>query len=116
MPKYLFQATHTTPGVQKLLTEGGSSRQEEFERLAAEQGGTLESFYYAFGTTDLFMVFNLPDAATAAAMSMNISSAGALTLTTTQLITPKEIDVASAKTVTSRPPGNRPTMPPVEND
>ena len=105
MAKFLFQANYTSQGVQGLLKEGGSSRRRVFEDMAKEQGGTLESFYYAFGGTDLFLTFDLPDTATAAAVSLSIGAGGALSITTVQLITPEEIDEACNKTVTYRPPG-----------
>ncbi len=105
MPKYLFQANYTAQGLQGLLKEGGSSRRQVFEDIADEQGGTLESFYYAFGGTDLYLTFELPDTATASAVSLRIGAGGALSITTVQLITPEEIDEACAKTVTYRPPG-----------
>ena len=105
MPKYLLRANYTTEGFQGLLKEGGTSRRQVFEALAREQGGTLESFYYALGGADLYMTFDLPDTATAAAVSMTISAGGALNITTVQLITPEEIDAACGKTVTYRLPG-----------
>ncbi|MCY4555493.1 MAG: GYD domain-containing protein [Chloroflexi bacterium] len=105
MPKYLFQANYTTEGFQGLLKEGGTSRRQVFEELAREQGGVLESFYYALGGSDLYMTFELPDTATAAAVSMTIGAGGALNITTVQLISPEEIDAASGKTVTYRLPG-----------
>lgn len=105
MPKYLFQANYTAQGLRGLLNEGGSSRRQVFEDIANEQGGTLESFYYAFGGTDLYLTFELPDTATASAVSLSIGAGGALSITTVQLITPEEIDEACAKTVTYRPPG-----------
>lgn len=106
MPKYLFQANYTATGIQGLLKEGGSSRRQVFEDMAKDQGGSLESFYYAFGGTDLFLTFDLPDTATAAAVSLSIGAGGALGITTVQLITPEEIDEACAKTVNYRPPGS----------
>lgn len=105
MPKYLFQANYTAQGLQGLLKEGGTSRRRVFGEMASEQGGTLESFYYAFGGTDLYLTFDLPDTATAAAVSLNIGAGGALNITTIQLITPEEIDEACGKTVTYRLPG-----------
>jgi len=105
MPKYLFQANYTAQGLRGLLKEGGSSRRQVFEDIANEQGGTLESFYYAFGGTDLYLTFELPDTATASAVSLRIGAGGALSITTVQLITPEEIDEACEKTVTYRPPG-----------
>ena len=105
MPKYLYQANYTSTGMQGLLKEGGSSRRQVFEDLAKDQGGALESFYYAFGGADLYMVFDLPDATTAAAVSLVITAGGALSISTIQLITPEEIDAAVNKTVNYRPPG-----------
>jgi len=105
MPKYLFQANYTPEGMQGLLKEGGTSRQRVFEEMAKEQGGSLESFYYAFGGADLYMTFDLPDTATAAAISLSIGAGGALNITTVQLITPEEIDAACGKTVSYRLPG-----------
>ena len=105
MPKYLLQANYTAQGLQGLLKEGGSSRRRVFEEMAREQGGSLESFYYAFGGSDLYLTFDLPDAATAAAISLNIGAGGALDISTVQLITAEEIDEACGKTVTYRLPG-----------
>ena len=106
MPKYLFQANYTPEGMQGLLKEGGTSRRQVFEEMAKEQGGSLESFYYAFGGADLYMTFDLPDTATAAAISLSIGAGGALNITTVQLITPEEIDAACGKTVSYRLPGS----------
>ncbi len=105
MPKYLYQANYTATGMQGLLREGGTSRRQVFDTIAREQGGTLETFYYAFGGSDLYMVFDLPDTTTAAAVSLAITAGGALSISTVQLITPEEIDIAVSKTVTYRPPG-----------
>lgn len=105
MPKYLFQANYTPEGMQGLLKEGGTSRRQVFGEMAKEQGGSLESFYYAFGGADLYMTFDLPDTATAAAISLSIGAGGALNITTVQLITPEEIDAACGKTVSYRLPG-----------
>ena len=105
MPKYFLQANYTAQGLQGLLKEGGSSRRRVFEEMAREQGGSLESFYYAFGGADLYLTFDLPDAATAAAISLNIGAGGALDISTVQLLTAEEIDEACGKTVTYRLPG-----------
>ena len=105
MPKFLYQANYTATGMQGLLREGGTSRREVFEAMGREQGGELEAFYYAFGGADLYIIFDLPDAATAAAISLAITAGGALSINTVQLITPEEIDQATQKTVNYRSPG-----------
>ena len=105
MAKYLFQADYTPEGIAGLLSEGGTGRRAMFEQMFAELGGTLEAFYYAFGGADLLIIFDLPDPATAAAISLAITAGGALSISTVQLITPEEIDEAVRKTVNYRPPG-----------
>ena len=97
MPKYLFQANYTAQGLQGLLKEGGTSRRRVFEEMGREQGGALESFYYAFGGTDLYLTFNLPDTATATAVSLTIGAGGALNITTVQLITPRKSTTPPAR-------------------
>jgi len=105
MPKYLVQANYVGEGIKGLLKEGGSSRRAAVEKLAKSLGGTIESFYYAFGETDVFGVGDFPDNATAAAFALAITSTGTVTCKTTVLMTPEELDQVSKKTPTYRPPG-----------
>ena len=105
MPKYLVQANYVGEGVKGLLKEGGSSRRAAVEKLFSLVGGTIEAFYYAFGDTDLFIIVDLPDNATAAALSLIVSATGAVTPKVTVLLTAEEIDEAAKKTLSYRPPG-----------
>ena len=56
MAKYFFQASYVGEGPKGLLKEGGSKRRETVANLIAGMGGTLESFYYAFGEDDVVAV------------------------------------------------------------
>lgn len=105
MPKYLFQANYVGEGVKGLLKEGGTSRYAVVEKMAKSLGGTLETFYYAFGETDAYVIIELPDNATAAALALTVSSSGNATVKTTVLMTPEEVDQAGKKTPSYRPPG-----------
>ena len=105
MPKYLIQANYVGEGIKGLLKEGGSSRRTVVERLLESMGGTLESFYYAFGDTDAYIIADLPDNTTASALLLTVNSSGAVTCKTTVLITPEEVDEATKKTPSYRPPG-----------
>jgi uncharacterized protein with GYD domain len=67
--------------------------------------GTVEAFYYAFGTADVFVIADVPDAVTAAALSLAVNQSGAVRLTTHLLMTPEEMDQAAKKAVRYRPPG-----------
>ena len=105
MAKYLSQSSYTSEGVKGLLKEGGTGRREAIEKLLASVGGTVESIYYAFGDTDLFVICDVPDNVTATAMSLLVNASGAATSKITVLITPEEMDAAAKKTADYRPPG-----------
>jgi uncharacterized protein with GYD domain len=105
MPKYLIQANYVGEGVKGLLKDGGTSRRAAVEKLFQSQGGTLETFYYAFGDTDCYVIGELPDNATMSAVALTIGASGVVTVKTTVLMTPEEIDQAVKKTPNYRPPG-----------
>ncbi len=72
----------------------------------ASVGGSLDCMYYAFGETDLYGICDLPDASSAAAVSLLINSSGAVQLSLTPLLTPEDLDAAAAKSPTYTPPGS----------
>ena len=106
MAKYLCEASYTPEGMKGLLKEGGSSRRTAVEKLVTNMGGSLESFYYAFGDNDLYLVAEVPNHADMAAIAMTVGASGAASIKTTVLLSPEEIDGASEKTVEYRPPGS----------
>jgi uncharacterized protein with GYD domain len=104
MPKYLLDASYTPAGVKGLAAHGGSARAAVVREAVESVGGTLESFYFAFGSTDTYTVADLPDNTAAAALALAITTTGALTLRTVVLLTPEEIDAAAQATVAYTPP------------
>jgi uncharacterized protein with GYD domain len=105
MPKYMIQASYVGEGLKGLLKEGGTKRRETVAKVIESMGGTLESFYYAFGDYDVVGVAEMPDNVSSVAFSMMINASGAINAKTTVLLTPEEIDQATKKTVDYRPPG-----------
>jgi uncharacterized protein with GYD domain len=105
MPKYLVQASYVGEGLKGLLKEGGSSRRATVENVIKGMGGTLESFYFAFGEDDVLGIADLPDNEAAAAFSLAVNASGAIKARTTVLMTPEEVDEAAKRTVNYRPPG-----------
>lgn len=105
MPKYLIQASYTAEGVKGLMKDGGSQRKAAAEAALKGAGGRLESFYFAFGETDVFAIADMPDNSSALAVWAAITSSGAVQLKTTPLVTPEEMDQATKKMVSYRPPG-----------
>jgi len=105
MPKYLITGSYTAQGAKGVMQEGGSARREVARRVVESVGGTLESFYYAFGTDDIYAVYDAPSHAAASSVSLVIGSAGGFEPRTVVLITPEEIDEAAQMSPEYRPPG-----------
>lgn len=105
MAKFLFCGSYTSDGAKGLLKEGGSSRRAMLGEMIGSLGGTMEAFYFAFGEADVYVIADLPDAISAAALSMAASATGAAEVRTVALLTAEEIDEASNKSVAYRPPG-----------
>jgi uncharacterized protein with GYD domain len=106
MPKYLIQASYTAEGVKGLSKDGGSQRRAATEAAMKSLGGRLEAFYFAFGDTDVFAIVDVPDHVSAAAGSLAVTASGAVRSKVTVLLTPEEIDQATKKMVSYRPPGH----------
>jgi uncharacterized protein with GYD domain len=104
--KFLVKASYTTEGVKGVESAGGASRRDAVASMAQGLGGSLESFYFAFGETDAYVVLDLPDNQTAAAASIAVNSAGGATAEVVVLLTPEEIDAAARMSVDYRPPGS----------
>jgi uncharacterized protein with GYD domain len=106
MAKYLIKASYSAEGTKGLLKEGGSGRAGAVDQLIQSVGGKVEAFYFAFGENDVYVIADLPDNASAAAVAAAVGSAGALSsYETVVLLTPAEVDEAVKKAVSYRPPG-----------
>ena len=105
MAKYLWQISYTQDGMKGLMNEGGTGRRTMVEKLAQNMGGSVESFYFAFGDYDAYLIADFPSNVDVAAIAMNVGAAGAVSVKTTVLLTPEEIDEATNKVVEYRPPG-----------
>ena len=105
MPKYLFTGSYTAEGGRGLLAEGGTGRRAATEKLIASLGGTLETYYFAFGSDDFVLIADLPGNAAAAAGALTAGASGAINVRTIVLLTPEEIDEATRLSPSYRPPG-----------
>ncbi|NML62202.1 GYD domain-containing protein [Massilia sp. RP-1-19] len=105
MPKFLFEASYLSEGLNGLIKEGGTRRRGAVDELFKSLGGAVEAFYYAFGDQDVFIIGDLPDNAAAAALAIRVNAAGVTTCKTTVLLTPTDIDEAVQRTSVYRPPG-----------
>jgi uncharacterized protein with GYD domain len=105
MPKYLVSVSYSAEGAKGLRKDGGTKRRQVASKAVESVGGKVESFYFSFGAADAIIIADLPDAASAAAVSLAVSSTGAARLTTTPLITPEEMDKAAGKKTAYKAPG-----------
>ena len=105
MAKYLFEARYTAEGAKGVAREGGTGRRAAIAKMTESLGGKLETFYYAFGDVDAYVIFDLPDNVTAAAVALAVNQGGGATVKTVLLISPEEMDMAGKKAVDYRPPG-----------
>jgi uncharacterized protein with GYD domain len=105
MPKFLFEAMYTPEGVKGVRTKGGSSRRDAVAHVAESVGGRLESFHFAFGERDAYVIAELPDNEAAAAVALTVNASGAAGVKTVVLLTPEDVDAAAQRSVDYRPPG-----------
>lgn len=106
MPKYMLKVNYTLEGARGLAAQGGSARAAAAQAAAQSAGGSVDSFYFAFGGTDAYVVAELPDNAAAAAVALAVTCGGGVTANTAVLLTPEEMDAACAMQVAYRPPGS----------
>jgi len=106
MAKYLLKVRYTGEGLAGVMASGGSARRAAAEQLAKELGGAVESFHFAFGDVDAYVVCDLPDNRAAATVAMTVSSSGRVSVTTVPLLTVDEVDdIAAGKRLAYTPPG-----------
>ena len=107
MAKYLGKASYSVDGFKGVMRAGGTSRVKAVESAVAGVGGSLESFYFAFGSDDVYLIVDLPDHAAAIAMAGAVGSSGSIdSYETVVLLTPSEVDKAMNVTVDYAPPGS----------
>lgn len=106
MAKYLIQGNYTTEGIKGVLKEGGTGRREAVSAALKGLGGKIESMYYAFGDTDVYVIVEAPDNVTAAALAMGVAATGTVGIKTTVLLSIEEVDQATKKTLAFRAAGH----------
>jgi uncharacterized protein with GYD domain len=103
--RYLWKVSYTAAGAKGLLGEGGSSRRELLRTLLESKGGTLETFDYALGEDDAYLIAEVPNVTDVMAVSLTVAAAGGARVTTIPLLTPEDVDAAAKQDVQYRAPG-----------
>ena len=105
MPKFMLTVTYTIDGARGLLKEGASGRRGAVEKLVQSVGGKIDALYFSFGDADAYLVVDLPDAISAAAISLNVAAAAGAHVKTSPLLSVEDFDQAAKKKVNYRAPG-----------
>ena len=105
MKRFMFKVSYSKEGMQGVIKEGAASRRTAIEKMAAEMGGSISSFDFAFGDIDLYVISEMPDEITAAAVATAVAGSGAGTIETVVLLSAEDIDAAIGKHAPYRPPG-----------
>jgi len=105
MPKFLVEAAYTAEGFRGLQKDKASGRRDAVVKAVQGLAGKVEAFYFAMGKRDVVVIVELPDAVSAAALSLAVSSSGLVRTATTALLGVEEIDRALARKLSWRAPG-----------
>ncbi|MGH7734561.1 MAG: GYD domain-containing protein [Gemmatimonadales bacterium] len=105
MAKYLLEVNYSVDGIKGVQSEGGSARVAAATQLIEAVGGKVESFYFAFGDIDAYVIAEVPDNVSAAAAALTVCAGGGARIRTVALLSPADIDAAVARKTTYRPPG-----------
>jgi uncharacterized protein with GYD domain len=105
MPKYLISASYTAEGLRGLQRDKASGRKQAVTTAVEGVGGKVECFYNALGEDDAYIIVDLPNNVTAAAIGVTVSATGLVHTRTTALLTVEEVDQALAKSINYRAPG-----------
>ena len=108
MPLYLTQFSYT-PQTWARLQGSPEDRRAAAKTYIESVGGTLHGFWYAFGASDGFNLWEAPDNVSMASVVIAISGGGALSrCETTVLLTVEETlqALGRAAQIAYRPPGD----------
>jgi uncharacterized protein with GYD domain len=106
MAKYLLKIKYDAEGIGGVMRDGGSARRAAADDIVKSVGGSVESYYFAFGDDDAYAICELPDNTAAATVAMTVTSTGRVSISTVALLTVAEMDaVAKANKLPYRPPG-----------
>lgn len=84
---------------------GGVARREAVAAAVQSAGGRLESFDFAFGENDVYVIVDVPDNESATAIALAVNAAGGARVRTVVLLTPEQVDAAARRSVSYQPPG-----------
>jgi len=106
MATYLTAFKHA-PDTWARLAANPVDRRESLGPVIEKMGGRLLGYWYAFGDVDGYALIEAPDDVSVASLMVKVSASGALSVSTTKLMTVEEALQAfrRAGDIDYRPPG-----------
>lgn len=105
MPKYLVSGSYTADGLKGLQKDKASGRRRAVTTALESVGGKLECCYFALGEDDVYLIVDLPDNVSVAALAISASASGLVRTRTIPLMTVEEVDQALERSINYRAPG-----------
>jgi uncharacterized protein with GYD domain len=108
VPKYAALFRFKGETIKAMMARPGD-RAAAVQELVESAGGTLDVYYLMFGQYDGLVILDLPDSASAAAVSFAVSSSAAFShLETHELVPAEQLNpvLEKASRLTYRPPGS----------
>ena len=105
MARYLYIVKYSPEGTAGVLKDGGTARRAAAKALTESVGATLESFDFAFGSDDAYVIVDSPTPEAIAAVSMTLAASGAGSGRAIPLLTPEQVDAAAELSPSYSPPG-----------
>ena len=102
-----MKGVYNPDGMKGLMQEVGTGRRNAIEKMLGAIGGKIEAFYYAFGDADVYVIVELPDEISAAAVGLKVNASGLVRISMTGLISPDDIDAATKQSINYRAPGSK---------
>jgi uncharacterized protein with GYD domain len=96
MSMYLYIGSYSAEGRKGLMAEGGSSREAATRALFESMGGSVERYAFAMGSFDFVIIADMPDDRVALIPPLIANSTGTVSVTTTKLLTPLEMDAVTS--------------------
>jgi uncharacterized protein with GYD domain len=106
MPMFLATGPYYSEGAAGLARAGAARRASQIAAMAERLGGRLEAMYFGLGESDSYIVFELPDIATAAAIAKAVNAAGTGHCRMQPILTPEQMDEALKINTAFTPPGS----------
>lgn len=105
MSRYLYKVSYSAAGMKGVMEEGAEHRKTFIAKMAADMGGSVESFDFGFGETDVYVICEIPSDEMAAAIAMAVGASGVGSIQTVKLLTPAQVDAAREIRTGYRAPG-----------